>query len=497
MRLLEALDHAVALLLPHATVQERDRRAEALGQIGRDEIAEFTELGEQQCLLTVRQHCLEHVLHQGELAGAVTAAVQHTGAVAEEMRGMVADLFEPGQRTEYGALARHPFRVLQFGQHVVDDRLVQRRLFDGQVRAHRHLQLLRQIADDGGIGLHPAQYERLCNGAQPADGVLVVIALDGDSEPGTECLCATEHLRHREIQNRAQFLETVLHWSPGERQPMPSGQCPRRLRLSGPRVLDVLCLVEHHPIPLLARQLGGVPGQERVSGDHQIRIRDGFVQFRTRCAAGTVVHRYPQIRGESLGLALPVADDRHGAHEQRRSSSVSALALMHKQGQHLHGFPQAHVVGQNSADAIPAHGGEPCQPTLLIWPQLRLQPDRCNHRYRLASPVQKVRGPTGCADLGDRHLLDMAGDEFADQIGKGDFRVVEMGGDIAGRGGQHLVVGLHPFPAQLHQIRFRADQPFHFGLGQHGIAEGEFPTVGDESAHANGAFGGGNRTLHA
>ncbi len=76
--------------------------------------------------------------------------------------------------------------------------------------------------------------------------------------------------------------------------------------------------------------------------------------------------------GRELGdLALPVAQQRGGADQQGRGAPVRALLLpVQQQGQHLDGLAQAHVVGQDAAQAEPGQAVQPGQAAQLVGAQL-------------------------------------------------------------------------------------------------------------------------------
>ena len=92
---------------------------------------------------------------------------------------MVADLLELHQRCEHDAGSPRSRSTSSAPlQHLVDDRLVQRRLLAGQVAVDSHLDLLRQIADDLLVGLQPPEHERAGRPAQARRRGAVAPALD-------------------------------------------------------------------------------------------------------------------------------------------------------------------------------------------------------------------------------------------------------------------------------------------------------------------------------
>ena len=92
---------------------------------------------------------------------------------------------------------------------------------------------------------------------------------------------------------------------------------------------------------------------------------------------------------EPRRLALPVADQRHRAHQQRGAAPVRPGRAGRDERQQLDGLAQAHVVGQDAAEAELAEEGQPGQPALLVRAQLAGEAGRGRHR------PQPVVGLTG------------------------------------------------------------------------------------------------------
>ena len=83
--------------------------------------------------------------------------------------------------------------------------------------------------------------------------------------------------------------------------------------------------------------------------------------------------QHAQLRGEARGLVLPVGDQAGGHHDQRRCSQAPGLFLGEHMGEGLHGFAQAHVIGQHTAHAQLTQGLHPGQAFQLIRTQGREQ----------------------------------------------------------------------------------------------------------------------------
>ena len=155
-------------------VQEQHLAAEPLLQVTAQQVPELGELGEAQRLVPLGERLGEDLLEPRELAGAPI----ERGAVLEQVRRVVARLLELHQRREDDPRALDPGGVLGLLDHLVDDRLVERRLLLGQVAVDAHLDLLGQVADDAPVGLQPAQDERAGRLPQALGRVAVAVALD-------------------------------------------------------------------------------------------------------------------------------------------------------------------------------------------------------------------------------------------------------------------------------------------------------------------------------
>ncbi len=91
---------------------------------------------------------------------------------------MVADLLQLGhggqhQPTPFDALA-----VVDLVHHVGDHGLVERGLLGGEVAEHLHLQLLRQVGDDGPVGLRRRRTNGPVTALEPLGRRFVTVPLD-------------------------------------------------------------------------------------------------------------------------------------------------------------------------------------------------------------------------------------------------------------------------------------------------------------------------------
>jgi Tripartite tricarboxylate transporter TctA family len=172
-----------------------------------------------------------------------------------------------------------------------------------------------------------------------------------------------------ELEDGPQVGQPVLDRGAGHRDPGRRWDRADRRRLLGGGVLDRLGLVHHDPRPVDLAEVGRVPGGQRISGDDQVTAHDRLGERPAAGPFGAVVDVVTQVRGEARGLALPVADQGHGADQQ----GGAAVGLVGEQGEQLHRLAQAHVVGEHTADAGPAEEVQPGQTTRLVRAELAVE----------------------------------------------------------------------------------------------------------------------------
>ncbi len=97
------------------------------------------------------------------------------------------------------------------------------------------------------------------------------------------------------------------------------------------------------------RESRRVTDQQRVGRDDQIGIRDGSFEGFPAGPFGAVMDVDAQLRGEFRRFALPVADQRHRAHQERGTCGPADTLL--EEREQLDGLAETHVVGQHAAEA--------------------------------------------------------------------------------------------------------------------------------------------------
>ena len=192
-------------------------------------------------------------------------------ALAQEVRGVVADLLQLHQRAQHQAAAADALGLVDALEHVVDHLLVERRLLGRQRDLLARLDQRRQVADDVRVGLQSPQDERPHQLAQAVRLPPVAVALDRQREPPPEVVLRAEVARAAELHDRPQLAQAVLDRRAGERDAELRAQGADGRGLLGGRVLDVLRLVEHHASPLHLVQHLLVARDQGVGGDHHVR----------------------------------------------------------------------------------------------------------------------------------------------------------------------------------------------------------------------------------
>ena len=204
---------------------------------------------------------------------------------------------------------------------------------------------------------------------QPHGRVVVTVPLDRRGVAAAEGAAGIEQAGVEEVQDRPQLVQPVLDRRARERDPVAGRQRAGRLRAARERVLDLLRLVQHQHPPLRLAQQPPVARQQRVGGQHHVVAGQIIDVMR---AVGPVVEVHRQVGSEPPQLASPVAEHRCRAHDQRRR--IRLVGAIQQIGDQLHRLAQTHVVGQQRAQAQPAHAHQPAQSALLVGPQHAVEP---------------------------------------------------------------------------------------------------------------------------
>ena len=197
---------------------------------------------------------------------------------------------------------------------------VQRGLLGGEVGPHRHLDLLGQVAGDGGVGLDPAQHERPGDQRQPARRFGPAPSFSMGTAKASRKLAA--------LPSRPGFVASRTARRSSSRfstgVPVRATRCARRAA-RGPRgPARVAAFLTCCASSSATRRHGtrgevvDVAHQQPVGGDDEVVLARPPGEVGPARTPGAVLDVDPQPRREPGGLGHPVPDDRHGADEQRR-----------------------------------------------------------------------------------------------------------------------------------------------------------------------------------
>ena len=190
---------------------------------------------------------LGDLLRQFAQAGELAAALRRVAAVAQPLRGMIADLLEPHDERQHEALPLDAVRVVQRLGQFGDRLLVERRLRFGQRTPGAHLGLVGQVGNDALVRLQPPQDVGPREGAQRAVIRLARVPAPTD-EPGERARRA-EQARVEEVEDGPQVARPVLDWRAGEREACGGLQFLHGPGLAGAGILDRLGLIQDHQVP--------------------------------------------------------------------------------------------------------------------------------------------------------------------------------------------------------------------------------------------------------
>ena len=127
------------------------------------------------------------------------------------------------------------------------------------------------------------------------------------------------------------------------------------LRFRGPRreravVFDVLGLVEHAAVELARPILVDVDSEQVIRGDEDI---DVFGAREPACAPASFRRRRRRISPRrTLEFGRPVVDERGGTDQQARARCARGCEPRCEKGDELHGFAQAHLVGEDARTPV-------------------------------------------------------------------------------------------------------------------------------------------------
>ena len=135
-------------------------------------------------------------------------------------------------------------------------------------------------------------------------------------------------------------------------------------------IFDRLGFVEDDVVEFDVFEKGGVAAEGAVGGDDQIIVGEMVGGFEA-IDAGVVEN--PQCGGEAFGFFLPVEDEGFGDDDEGRVQG-SGFRVQEftggEEGEDLHGFAEAHVIGEAAAEAEAFQESEPAQAIFLVGAEL-------------------------------------------------------------------------------------------------------------------------------
>ncbi len=278
-----------------------------------------------------------------------------------------------------------------------------------------------------------------------------VAGRDGPSAALVEVPAPAEQPAVREVELAPQLVEPVLDRGAGQRHAEVRSQLVGRAGDLAVRVLDRLGLVEDHRVPLLRAQALRVEAQDRVGRERHLRLA-------VERAPGAVVERGAQGGSEALDLLRPVVQHARGGHHQGAAA---------QRAERLERLAEAHVVGEQRAEAGVAQRAQPVDAASLVAAQL------------------------GCEILGKRRRRQLlrVGEELAQPLERRRRRLLELLAEL-GQLGEHAAREIARGLAggqQIGQAPAEAREPVGRQRGEAAAVEGDQRLAGAPGAkHALG-----------
>ena len=301
----------------------------------------------------------------------------HLAVGAGDEGGMAADLAEAEEAREdveaHGVEGSGGFDAEQLGAGAFQLGVVKGALFAVQVDEDDVLGARRELGGD--LGLGAAQHE-VTDAAAQAGGRGGVF----DRILAPEAGLAAEETGLREGEQAPKIEEPVFNRRAGEGDAVRGGDGAGDGGRLARGVFDELGFVEDDGVPCVPLEPIGVEAKLRVIDDEDRAAIGGAGHPR-----GEGQQRGKRFGGElgreALGLGEPAvhhalgADD-EGAEGLGRAGRRVGVRLVQEPGEGLHGFAEAHVVGEDAAEAAGGQVGEKVKPFLLIGAQRGAQAGR-------------------------------------------------------------------------------------------------------------------------
>ena len=331
------------------------------GEAQADDLQHLDELAEHEHLVPLVAQLLEPLQQRLEL-GARQIAMRGV-----DERGMAANLAQAeearkdveahgGERVRRIDAEELGARALEFG--IVERALLALELDDKIVLGAR-----RQLGCGLGLG---ATEEEVAHAAVQAR---VGLGIDVGVVPA-KCRLRPEQTGLRKREEAPQIREAILDRRAGEDEAMLAREAARDGRDLAARVLDELAFVEDDDVPRLRLEPNGVEAELGVVRDEEVGIERGGRG--SRAEAKRIEGGGLERGREALGLDEPAMRDALGADDEqadRRRIGRARLREVQEPREGLHGFAEAHVVGEDAAEPERGMVREEMKPLLLVGPQ--------------------------------------------------------------------------------------------------------------------------------
>ena len=451
------------------------------------------ELRENEGLLVVRDDRSEDRIEPLKLSASVFASgIQQGRAVAEKVRGMPEDLLHFHDRGAHDRAApavagegvRNFRELLELFRHVLDERLVEPGLLLGDIDELALLPLVGKIRNDASIRLDAPQDEGARHKAQALLHGLVAL-VDRLDEPLPKRGLARQQPRRCDREDRVEIREVVLDGRARESKPPPLGQGLDGLRDTGVVILDVLRLVEDHTVERRGGEIIEIACDERIGREGEVGSASALAERLAVESIGAVVNVDVEAGEPALSLALPATEDGHGAHEKRGPDLGELLAFAREEREDLHRFAEAHVVGEDPAEAARVEEREPIEAALLIGAERRLERARCGQRrHGDFIGTEKEFVAIGARGLDAQiQIAQVLVREQASELNVGEFLVPVIAwlhrGGAAGareegrRGTKRRGIEAHPLPADVHEFALLFEEFLELFGAQHRFPDGD------------------------
>mmetsp|Transcript_22241 Transcript_22241/g.51171 ORF Transcript_22241/g.51171 Transcript_22241/m.51171 type:complete len:256 (+) Transcript_22241:307-1074(+) len=192
-----------------------------------------------------------------------------------------------------------------------------------------------------------------------------------------------EYVRHQEMQQRPQLHQIVLERRAREKQPPLRVEIEQRLPTLRAEVLDVVRLVKHEVLPLLAPKSSLVLDDEFVRGDADmegVRLRPSL-SLELAILLGSQVGEYLERRRELLDLHLPIDHHRRRHDNQMRAPNAALACEPREHGDGHERLSEAHLVSEDAVQVLFIHRDHPIECDVLVLTKRAANDERHRHLH--------------------------------------------------------------------------------------------------------------------